>query len=61
MNDLFHGFEFIHEYIYDLLTLTKGDYIDHTQNLQLTLKKLKENYLNEILKIISWEKPKWNI
>ena len=41
MNDLFHGFEFIREYIFDLLDLTKEDWTDHVQNLELTLIKLK--------------------
>ena len=33
MNDLFHGFGFIHAYIDDLLILTKGDWTDHVQKL----------------------------
>ena len=33
MNDLFHGFEFIREYIDYLLILTKGDWTDHVQKL----------------------------
>ena len=40
-NDLFHGFEFIRAYIYDLLILTKGDQKDHVQKLELKLRKLK--------------------
>ena len=41
MNDLFHGFEFIRAYIYDLLILTKGYWTDHVQNIKLALNKLK--------------------
>ena len=33
MNDLFHGFEFIRVYIYDILILTTADCIDHVQKL----------------------------
>ena len=58
---LFHGFEFICEYNDGLLILTKIDCTDHVQKLQITLNKLKENDLNVILKIISLEKPKWDI
>ena len=41
MNDLFNGFEFIHVYIYDLLILTRIDWIYHVHNLELILNKLK--------------------
>ena len=41
MNDLFHGFEFIRVYIYDLLILTKGDWKNHIQKLASTINKLK--------------------
>ena len=41
MNDLFHGFEFIREYIYDMLIPTKGDWTDHVHKLELTLHELK--------------------
>ena len=61
MNDLFHGFEFIRAYIDDILILTKGYWRDHIQKLELTPNKLKENDLNVILKILSFDKPKWNI
>ena len=33
MNDLFHGFEFIHVYIDKLLILTKGDWTYYVQKL----------------------------
>ena len=42
MNDLFHGFEFIRAYIYNLLIMAKGDWKYHLQKLELTLNKLKE-------------------
>ena len=32
MNDLFHEFEFICAYIYEILILNKRDWIDHVQN-----------------------------
>ena len=41
MNDLFNVLEFIHAYIDDLLVLTKLDWTDHVQKLELTLNKLK--------------------
>ena len=41
MNDLFNGFEFIPEYIYDLLILTKGDWKDYILKLEITLNNLK--------------------
>ena len=61
MNDLFHGFEFICAYIDDILILTKGDWTNHLQKLELTLNKLKEKDLNVILKRKSLVRPKWNI
>ena len=45
MNDLFHGFEFIRAYIDGILILTKGDWKDHVQKLELILNKLKENLI----------------
>ena len=33
MNDLFQKIEFISEYIYELLILTKGDWTDNLQKL----------------------------
>ena len=42
MKDLIHGFEFIHVYIDDMLKLTKEDWADHVQKLELILNKLKE-------------------
>ena len=40
MNDLFHGFEFIHAYIDDILVLTKRYWTYHVQNMEVTLNKL---------------------
>ena len=42
MNDLFHGFYFIHAYIDDILILTKVDWTDLIHKLELTLNKMKE-------------------
>ena len=61
MNDLFQGFEFICEYMDKLLIPTKGDWTYHVQKLERTLNKLKEVDPNVILKVLSSEKPKWNI
>ena len=41
MNDLFHGLEFVHLYIYELMILTKGYCTYHVQILELILNKLK--------------------
>ena len=41
MNDLFQGFEFILECIYDLLILTKMNWTDHVPKLEPNLNKLK--------------------
>ena len=45
MNDWFHILEFIRAFIDDILILTKGDWTDHVQKLELTLNKLKEKWL----------------
>ena len=45
MNKRFHGFEFIRAYIDDLLIITKGDWSNHLEKLELTLQKLKDNGL----------------
>ena len=45
MNDLIHGFEFIHAYKYELLILKKVNWADHIQNLESTVNKLKEKGL----------------
>ena len=41
MNGLFHVFEFIRAYIYELLFLTKEYWIDYVQKLELMPNKLK--------------------
>ena len=61
MNDLFHGFEFICLCIDDILILTKVDWSNHVQKLELTLNKIKEKDLNLILKRLSSDKPECNI
>ena len=45
INGLFHIFEYIRAYIYDLLMLTKGGWKYHVHNLESTLNKLKEKGL----------------
>ena len=45
INDLFHGLEFICAYIYVFWVLTKLDWTDHVQKLELRLNKLKEKVL----------------
>ena len=45
MNHLFHGFEFICEYIDELLVLKKGDRTYHVQNLELMPNQLKGKVL----------------
>ena len=61
MNDLFHGCLFICAYIDELLILSKLDWTDHVQNLELTLNKLKGKGPNVILKVHSLVELKWNI
>ena len=45
INNLFHGFEFIRAYMDDLLILTREDWADFIQKLELTINKLKEKGL----------------
>ena len=42
---MFHGFEFIQSHINDLLMITKGDWFDHLEKLELKLQKIKDNRL----------------
>ena len=42
MMELFDGMEFIRAYIDDLLILTKGDFDDHLEKLELTLRRLMD-------------------
>ena len=46
MNEMFRGIEFIRAYIDDILIITKGDWSDHLNKLELVLTYLKENGLN---------------
>ena len=41
MNDLFHGYEFTCAYIDDILIITRVDWPNHIQYLELTINKLK--------------------
>ena len=41
MNYLFHGFDFIHAYIDEILVLTKRSWTYHVQKLESTINKLK--------------------
>ena len=45
MNNLFHGFEFIHLYVYKIFIFTNGDWNYHVYELKLILNKMKEKYL----------------
>ena len=42
INDLFHVFKFIRAYIDELLILTKRDWTDNVQKIELTLNKMRE-------------------
>ena len=45
MNKMFSGFDFIIVYIDDLLIITKGDWFDHLEKMELTLQMHKYNGL----------------
>ena len=45
MNKMFRGFEFIPVYVNDLLIITKSDWSNHLEKLELTLQNLKDNGL----------------
>ena len=45
MNEMFRRIEFIREYIDELLIITKGDWSDRLNILELVLKKLRPNRL----------------
>ena len=45
MNKMFHGFDFIREYINELLLVTKGDGSNHLEQLELIPQKLQDNGL----------------
>ena len=61
MNEMFRGLEFIRAYIDGLVIITKGDWSDNLEKLELTLQKLKDNGLKCNMKGRSLEKPKWDI
>ena len=46
MNEMFRGIEFTRLYIYDLLIITKGDWSNHLNKLELVQKNLRENGIN---------------
>ena len=50
MNEMFRGIEFIRAYIDYMLILTKGDWSDHINKLELVMKKLTANRLNYNIK-----------
>ena len=56
-NDLFCGFEFINEYIDNLLVLAKWYCIDNAQNLESTLNKLKEKVFKYNIENYFFGKP----
>ena len=45
MNEMFRGFEIIQAYIDNILIITKGYWSNHLEQLELTIKKLKDNGL----------------
>ena len=45
MNKMFHGFEFIRAYVNDLLIITKVDWSNQLEKLELNLKNIKYNGL----------------
>ena len=45
MNEIIRGIEFIRAYIEDLLIITKGDWSNHMNKLELVLANLRENRL----------------
>ena len=61
MNEIFHGFQFIREYIDELLIFTKNYWSDHLEKLELTLQNLKDNGLNCNVEKSFLDKQKWNI
>ena len=45
MKKKFRGFEFIRAYIDELLIITRGDWSDNLEKLELNLQKIKDNGL----------------
>ena len=61
MNEMFCGFEFIQAYIDELLIITKGDWSNHLEKMELTLQKLKDKGIKCNIKKSFLDKQKWNI
>ena len=60
MNKMFHVFEFIESYINELLIITNGDRSNQSENLERTIKKLKDNRLQCNIKNLSLDRLKCN-
>ena len=56
MNEMFRIIEFIRAYIDDLLIITKGNWSDHLNKLELVMKKLRANGLKCNIKSHSLDK-----
>ena len=50
MNEMFRGIEFIRAYIDELLIITRSDWSDHLDQLELVLKHLRVNRRNQNIK-----------
>ena len=61
MNEIFCAFEFIRVYIDEMIIITKGDWSDHLETLERTLKILNTMGLSVTFKLHSLDKPKWDI
>ena len=60
-NEMFRCFEIIRAYIYDLLIITKGDWYNQLEKLELKFQKLEDNGLKCNIEKLSFGKPRWNI
>ena len=47
---MFHGFEFIQAYIDNLFMISKGDWYDYMETLELPVQKIKDNGLKYNIK-----------
>ena len=57
MNKIFPGFEFIQAYINDLLIITKVDWSDNLEKLELNLQNIKDNGLKcNVEESFFWQK-----
>ena len=61
MNEMFRGFKFIRAYINDLIIITRGNWYNHLEKLELTLQNIKDNSLKCNIEISFLEEPIWNI